>query len=190
MSMPTCGASARAGTNVRERRRGLERTSVSRVPFPLAPLNIGEHKRINLGEHKRIAIDSAPLIYFLQNDPDRGPRVRELLDLAASDRVELFTSTVNEAEVLVAPLRSGDRHALAAAREIFASPRILTVVAVTREIALAAATTRARLGLGMPDAILVGTARASECSLVVSNDSDFRKLDDIGYMHLDDLKTS
>lgn len=136
--------------------------------------------------HSRIAIDSAPLVYFLENVPGRGPSVREVLHAASGVDVELFTSTVNEAEVLVGPLRRGDRRALSSARALFASTRTLTVVDATGEVALAAATARAELGIGLPDAFLVGTARVSRCTLLISNDNAFRRLDDIEYLHLDD----
>ena len=101
--------------------------------------------------------------------------------------MQLFTSAVTETEILVGPLRAGDAHALAAARALFASSSVLAVVDVDRDVALASATIRARHDLKLPDAIVAGTAQALACTLLVGNDTVFRRLDDIEYLHLDDL---
>lgn len=141
---------------------------------------------IPIRHHHRIAIDSAPLIYLLLDDPRRAGAVEDLLAASAMGAIQIFTSTVNEAEVLVRPLRSGDKRALEAAATMFAAPRMLTIVDVTREVAVAAAAIRAQHGLELPDAVVAGSARTAGCTLLVGNDAVFRRLDDIEYLHLDD----
>ena len=53
----------------------------------------------------RLALDTAPLIYFLEATPARVSVVRDVLHAAAREQLEVVISVVTEAELLVAPLR-------------------------------------------------------------------------------------
>ena len=66
----------------------------------------------------------------------------------------------------------------------------LEVVPVFRPTARAAAELRARHGLKLPDAIIVATALAAGCDVIVGNDKEWRKLQEIPYVRLDDVVSS
>ena len=60
---------------------------------------------------------------------------------------------------------------------------------VTRAVLIRAAEIRARYGLRAPDAIMLATAVESGATLAVTNDSAWRKVDEIEVLLLRDLKT-
>ncbi|HEX9774639.1 MAG TPA: PIN domain-containing protein [Actinomycetota bacterium] len=141
-----------------------------------------------LRDHERVALDTAPLIYFIEGIAGRWEPVRALLRDGAAKRVHLFTSVVTEAEMLVGPLRHGKREAAGVIRELFGSTGGPRLVDLTRSVAWKASELRAERGLTLPDAVVVASALDAECSALVGNDAAFRRVGDvIAYMHLDDF---
>jgi len=137
--------------------------------------------------HVRVAVDTAPLIYFLSGDEVRAPLVRPVLAAAAAHEIELVVSVVTEAELLVAPLRSGDDRAVSIVGRLLDGPAALSVTPVGREIGRLAAHLRAELGLRLADALIAATAIDAGCTALLGNDPRFRPLgDQIEYLHLDD----
>lgn len=136
----------------------------------------------SLAGHTRILLDTAPLIYLLEGD-GRAPGVEGIID-AGSAGVSLLISVVTEMELLVGPLRSGDREQASVVREFL--DQHVTVLDMTREIARSAAEVRATKTLSLPDAVVIATALESGCTLIVGNDARFRRLEGIEYLHLDD----
>lgn len=138
----------------------------------------------------RVALDTAPLIYFLQGDPKRAPIVREVLSAAVRGELEVVVSVVTEAELLVAPLRRPDSSLFCApVHDLLNGPPALNVQAVTRQIARRAAEIRARWNLRLADALIAATAAETGCVTLLGNDLQFRRLEieGLSYRHLDDL---
>lgn len=134
-----------------------------------------------------MALDSAPLIYFLEGRGARGSAVRELLAAARGGACELVVSAITEAELLVGPLRADNPKATDAVRAMLGGSLPVHVVEVTRPIARAAAGLRARFGLRVADALVVASALDADCTALVSNDAALRRVGDlITYIHLDD----
>ncbi len=139
-----------------------------------------------LAGHERVAVDTAPLVYFLGGYSPRDELVAELLELAASGSIELVASVLCEAELLVGALVA-DRPGEAAAIEQLFDGSLLRAAPVTRTVGRRAAELRARLGLRLVDAVVAATAAEEGCTALVANDGDFRRLDTLAYIHLDDL---
>ena len=131
----------------------------------------------NLPRRGRILIDSAPIIYFLEDHLDFGPRFAGLFDRAESGDYELVISTVSLAEVLTGPLRLGNERLADDYREALTAPPIWLVAGLTPEIAHRAARIRSRCRLRLPDAVQVATALETSCIALVTHDRDFRALD-------------
>lgn len=137
--------------------------------------------------HERVAVDTGPLIYFLGGYAPRDSVADELLTLAAAGRIELVASVVTEAELLVGALKAERSREAAAIGQLFDGP-VLRAAPVSRAVARQASELRARHGLGMVDAIAVGTALEEECTALVANDEAFRRVGGrLAYLHLDDL---
>ena len=141
-----------------------------------------------LAGHSRVVVDTAPLIYFLAGDPRRAPIVEEILTWGAAGTGQLVVSVITEAELLVAPLGSGDASAALAIRELLDGPSGFEVVEASRDIARRAAGIRADRGLGLADAMVVATGIEARCTALVGNDKALRRASDLlTYLHVDDL---
>ncbi len=57
---------------------------------------------------QRICIDTAPVIYFIENHVKYRNIIRPVFTEIASGNIEAITSTITLLEVLVHPLRTGD----------------------------------------------------------------------------------
>ncbi len=137
--------------------------------------------------HTRVAIDTAPLIYFLNGDEVRAPLVRPVLAASAAREIDLVVSVVTEAELLIAPLRSGDDRTVSVVSRLLDGPADISVAPVGREIGRLAAHIRSEIGLRLADALIAATAISSGCTALLGNDEKLRRLGDrIEYLHLDD----
>jgi len=90
-------------------------------------------------------------------------------------------------EVLVKPLRVGDRAAAAEYRRLLTAFPNLRLLDVTQGIAESAARIRAAHGLALPDAVQIATALAAGATGFISNDADFKRVKEIEVLLLDEV---
>ncbi len=83
-------------------------------------------------------------------------------------------------------MREGDRALETACRDVFAAPE-MQIVPATRELWEDAARLRAETGLKLADALHAATALRASCELFVTNDADFRRIEGLSTVVLDDL---
>jgi predicted nucleic acid-binding protein len=128
---------------------------------------------------KTIFLDSAPLIYFIE---DVTPYTAALtLLFAAHDRNELtlVASALTYLEVLVVPIRMSrwdlvDKYT----REITEVSGI-QIVEVNRAIAYKAAEVRAKYRIKTPDAIQIATALETKANYFLTNDFRLKQINEI-----------
>ena len=136
---------------------------------------------------RTVAVDSAPLIYFVERHPNFFASVHPFFEALDRAYFKALTSTVTITEALVHPLRHG-RAALADVyREIFAN--YLPAFPVTAEIAEAAAKLRADNNLRTPDAIQIATAITCRADFFLTNDARLGRLKQPEVLVLTDLKS-
>ena len=96
-------------------------------------------------------------------------------------------STVVELELLVKPLRGGQRHALEEVELLLLETPNLFIRSLDRTIARRAADVRARTGLLTPDAIIIATALEERCDAIVGNDERMAsRVTGVPYLYLED----
>jgi predicted nucleic acid-binding protein len=127
----------------------------------------------DLPERALLLIDSAPIVYFLEDHPQFGPRFAPLFAAHAAGRLRFAVTTITVAEVLVGPLRAGDDALAQRYRVILESWR---PIALDLEIAASAARLRASLRLGLADAVQAASALAINAAALVTHDRDFSRL--------------
>ncbi len=137
---------------------------------------------------QRIYIDTPPLIYLVERNPDYFARMLGIADTIERARLQAITSVVALTEILVQPLRLGNTDRAQEYHDILFDRHNYTMVAITAEIAISAAAIRARYGLRTPDAMHAATAIQSDCDAILTNDRDFRRVQDISVLLLDDLE--
>lgn len=120
-----------------------------------------------------MVVDSAPLIYLLDDHAKFAPRFLGLFELHAAGQVRVAVSTISIAEVLTGPFKHR-QDALAKRYEKALSG--FEVVPVTQDIAVTAARLRASTGLRLPDALQAATALEIGAVALVTHDRDFSRL--------------
>jgi predicted nucleic acid-binding protein len=122
-----------------------------------------------------VGLDTAPLIYFIEEHPTYLPLVRPFFQAVDRGDLRIITSVLTLTEVLVHPLRNGDRSLADQYRRILLHARQVTTVPVSEEVAEEAAQLRGAHGLRTPDAIQLATAVRSGASSFLTNDSRLPK---------------
>ena len=120
-----------------------------------------------------VLMDSAPIIYVLEQNPKFGSRFRPLFERQGAGEIEFAVTTMTIAEVLSGPLRAGEE---ALAKRYRAVMESWQVVILTADIAESAARFRASLGLKMVDAIQAASAIAANADALVTHDRDFSRV--------------
>jgi predicted nucleic acid-binding protein len=138
----------------------------------------------------RVFLDSAPVIYFVENNPIYASRTQLFFDAAVNGAITLVTSTVTLAECLVGPAHSGNRVTAQAfidllTREDNAEFRVPGI-----EEAQVCARLRAQYGLKLADALPVAVALTSGCDAILTNDTQLRRVAELRVIVLDDLALS
>jgi predicted nucleic acid-binding protein len=120
-----------------------------------------------------LLIDSAPIIYVLERNPQFRPRFRPLFEAQEAGKVRFAVTTITIVEVMAGPLREGNEALAARYRTMLESWR---VVELNVDIAAHAARLRAALRFRLADAIQAASALAINATALVTHDRDFTRL--------------
>ena len=116
-----------------------------------------------------VLIDTAPLIYHLEDIQPWSDLTTIAFDLIAADEVKGFVSAISVAELLVKPLVAGAETAAPVEAFLLSMPNT-TIAGIDYEVARKAAQVRARSTLRTPDTLLVATAIVLGIDLLLTND--------------------
>ena len=128
----------------------------------------------------RVTVDTAPIVYMLEDHPELAPRYAAFFERAQASHYELTISTITLAEVLTGPMRAGNETLARRYRDALTKPPVWRVVDVTAAIAERAARIRSRSRLRLPDAIQMATALETSSVALVTRDRDFAGLEALG----------
>ena len=118
-----------------------------------------------------VALDTAVFIYFVEEDPVFVDLVQELLAEVAAGRLGAVTSALTLLEVLVVPLRSGNRPLAERYEALLTRSRGLRMAPLDLAQLRAAAQIRATYpGIRTPDALQLAAALTAGCTALVTND--------------------
>lgn len=106
----------------------------------------------------RLAIDTAPIIYFIESHPDYDSLVTEVFRFVSEGVVTGVTSVISLAEVLTRPLREGQTQLYLQYRTFLLNADHLEMVSIDPDIAERASLLRAQYGLRTPDALQIAAA--------------------------------
>jgi len=134
-----------------------------------------------------VALDTAPLIYYIEADPKHLPVLAALFEASSAGRFHLVTSSISLLEVLVLPLRKGRSDLADRYREILVGSRQCTLIPVDSLVAERAAMLRAKYRLQTPDAIQVATAWVTQATAFVTADRILTKIHEVPVISLESL---
>ncbi|MDM8558275.1 PIN domain-containing protein [Candidatus Parabeggiatoa sp. HSG14] len=134
-----------------------------------------------------IALDTAPLIYFIEEHPTYLPIIDPFFENLNKGSIRVVTSVITLSEVLVKPLRDGDTQLAQQYRDILLNVEGLTTVEVSVNLAEKAAQLRSQYSLRTPDAIQIATALQSGATALLTNDVRWPVLPNLSILVLDKL---
>ena len=137
---------------------------------------------------KIIGLDTAPLIYFME-EGSYFDLVSLFFETLSEGNLRAVTSTITLLEVLVQPYRYGNRDLAEKYREILLYSDNLLTFPVSNEISDKAAELRAKYKIRTPDAIQVATALHGEASIYLTNDKNLKKIQEIDIITLFEIES-
>ena len=130
--------------------------------------------RQRLERASRICIDTAPIIYHLEDVEPWSELTTLALDRVA-DGAECVVSAVSVTELLVRPYQLENLDAIEFCERFLLSMPNLRIVPADYEVARRAAAIRARHRLRTPDSIIMATAVGEAADLLLTNDPAFER---------------
>lgn len=140
-----------------------------------------------LAEVKRLGFDTAPIIYFVEAHPRYGPVMLEVIRRVDAGELTGVTSVVTLIEVLTQPMKLGAVELQVQYKDLLVNTAFFETVDIDPEIAVLAATLRARYNLRTPDALQVAASISAGCEAFLTNDVGLRRLKELRVIVLDDL---
>jgi predicted nucleic acid-binding protein len=135
---------------------------------------------------KTIGLDTAPLIYFIEEHPIYLEAILNFFEAVERDEVTAVTSTVTLLEVLVHPFRNNNDELATEYRDILLRSKVITSD-VSAPIAEAAAQLRSHHNIRTPDAIQIATAMHAGATHFLTNDIRLPTIPSLEILVLDDL---
>lgn len=141
---------------------------------------------INDLRSKTVGLDTAPLIYFIEENPTYLEAAKLFFEAMDRGDFTVVTSTVTLLEVLVHPLRNNNAALAAEYRDILLNSKLMTVE-VSSTIAEQAARLRAVHNIRTPDAIQISAALNAGATHFFTNDIRLPQIEEIQVLSLDSV---
>ncbi len=136
--------------------------------------------------YEKVFLDTAPLIYFLDNDEHFGEKTRMIFEEVLSVEKTLITSSVACMEYLVLPYRINSRQKISAFFD-FTNDCGIEILRIDTEIAKAAARIRASYpDFKAMDALQLATAVCNGCDVFLTNDKQLRQFTEVRCITVDE----
>ncbi len=133
-----------------------------------------------------VYLDTNGFIYSVERIEPYRTLLEPMWQRARAGEFDIVSSDIVVLETLVKPLRDGDTVVEMLLRALFDAQEV-SLISATRELWEGAARIRADTRLKTPDALHAATALQAGCALFVTNDTDFRRVQGLPVIVLDDL---
>ena len=140
---------------------------------------------LTLPSHGAIYLDTSAIIYSVERNEPYFTLLAPAWQQAEAGQFVVVCSELVIAETLVRPIREGYSDLVAAFLTVFAAPEV-NLIPTTRQLWEDTARLRAETGLKTPDALHAATALRAGCALFVTNDTDFRRIQGLPVVILND----
>jgi predicted nucleic acid-binding protein len=135
----------------------------------------------------RLAFDTAPIIYFIEANPQYDALVTQVFDRVEDGRINGVTSVISLLEVLVVPIRNGNHALQKEYTDLLLSSANFDTREISLQIAVMAAELRSQYNLRTPDALQIANAIVNGCEAFLTNDSALKRVSDVSVLVLDEL---
>ena len=137
-----------------------------------------------------VCLDTVVLIYYVEQNASYVSLVDPLFTHLVSANLPAISSYLTLLEVMVQPLKNGDRRIASQYRDILLNNDNIRLFPLEQTIAEKAADIRARFNFKTPDCIQLATAVLEHADVFVTNDSRLKRFSDVEVLVLDDFSVS
>lgn len=127
-------------------------------------------------DNKAIYLDTAPLIYYLEENTSYFNFLEKLFRKNENGDFIFYTSVITLAEILTLPMRLGNKKLIKQYQMFLLESPTLKVISVNGVIAKLAAKLRAEYSFRLPDAIHMATALEIKADYFLTNDLALNKV--------------
>lgn len=118
-----------------------------------------------------VFLDTAPVIYYIEDHDRFGPIMRTIVDFIQSGKLKAFSSVVTMAEVMPKPIEAGNEFLADKFSAFLRNAKNLTLIDINDAIAEAAGRMRGRNpGLRTMDAIQIAASLNIHADAFITND--------------------
>ena len=133
-----------------------------------------------------VYFDASGFIYSVERIPPYSDLLEPMWQQAQAGQFSIVSSELVILETLVKPLREGDTVFEALFHSLF-DVKVVRLIPTTRPLWEEVARLPSRMGLKTPNALHAVAALHAECTLFITNDNDFRRIENLDVVVLDDL---
>ena len=133
-------------------------------------------------DFKKFFLDSTPLIYFLDRDPNFGEKTAQIISYLIDNEKYIASSIISATEYLIYPYRTGNDAKVKAFWK-FIYDNYIVLSPISKDIAVEAAKIRAEYRhFKTADVLQLAAAICSGCDLFLTNDKQLKQFDKISCM--------
>ncbi len=129
--------------------------------------------------HRRIMIDTAPLIYFIEDSVPYGKIAGTIISNAIQYNCSIITSVITLVEVLTQPIQMKRFDIAEKYRDVLTNSKNIIMYPVDSLIAQKAAELRAKYQIKTPDALQIATCIENNATLFITNDMQIKQIKEI-----------
>lgn len=134
-----------------------------------------------------VCLDTVVLIYYVEQNTNYVSLVDPLFDHLVKANLPAISSYLTLLEVMVQPLRNGDRKIASQYRDILLNNENIRLFPLEQTISEQAADIKARFNFKTPDCIQLATAVREHADVFVTNDAKLKRFRDVEVLVLDDF---
>ena len=135
----------------------------------------------------RIGLDTAPLIYYIEEHPAYLPMLAPLFMQIDTGALSAVTSAIAVAEVSVMPLRLNRPDLQKQYLDLLLHSANFETMTIDAVLAQAGATLRARYNIRLPDALQIAAALTGGCEAFLTNDISLKRVVEMKMVVLSDF---
>lgn len=124
----------------------------------------------------RLFLDTAPVIYFVEENPDFLPVISLIFEQIEKAALLGIAAPVTLAECLVVPYRTGAANVQREFVELLTNTENIEFAAIGQQVGQRAGELRARYNLQLPDALQIATALEEGCQAFLTNDAQLKRV--------------
>jgi len=142
---------------------------------------------LTLKTAQTLFVDTAPLIYFFERNKRYYKKMSRLFDAVYDTGSQIVVSMITYMEISVLPAKQGNMKLVAKYREYFTNSENVTLYPVNLLVSEKAVFYRAKYNLRTPDALQLATAEVCGADYVISNDRQWRNVEELDVIVLADM---